>query len=149
MRNLDRMPPKEVRGGHCAHRDRGLGQTGQPQTRHATRRSVTTGRCFRPPSNATTNWSLAPGRPLMSVCGEAHGEARGQFSLGSHRGVRLAGCRPKYRSSGVAPPRSKTTRPARDLTCGDDSSRRCGEPPDRQARLATLFRHIPISHTCP
>jgi len=71
MRNLDRMPPKEVRGGHCAHRDRGLGQTGQPQTRHATRRSVTTGRCFRPPSNATTSWSRAPGRPLMSVCGFA------------------------------------------------------------------------------
>ena len=53
----------------------------------APRRSVMTGRCFRPPSNATASSSRTPGLPLMSVCGLAHGDPRGHRGRGSKRGA--------------------------------------------------------------
>jgi len=36
--------------------------------RHATRRSVTTGRCLRPPSNSTASSKQTPGLPLTRLC---------------------------------------------------------------------------------
>ena len=47
---------------------------------------------------------LAPGLPRTNAQGLAQGEPRGQRERGSNRGLRLAGWRPWYASSGVLPP---------------------------------------------
>ena len=71
---------------------------------YATRLSVTTGRCLRPVWYVTSSSSRNPGCPLISVCGLAQGEPRGQRERSSHRGARLAGGRRKKTSFGVCPP---------------------------------------------
>jgi len=50
---------------------------------YATRRSVTTGKCFRPPRNSTCSSNCAPGLPRTSAHGLAAGDPRGQLARGS------------------------------------------------------------------
>jgi len=45
---------------------------------YATRRSVTTGKCFRSPRYATFSSSTDPGWPRTSACGPTEGDLRGQ-----------------------------------------------------------------------
>jgi len=65
-----------------AHRDYGRERLGRHANRQATRRSVTTGRCLRPASNVTVSASWTPGWPMMSTCGLAQDDPRGQCGRG-------------------------------------------------------------------
>jgi hypothetical protein len=54
-----------------AHRHHDPRRLGWRVSCHATRLSVTTGRCLRSASNVTVSSIRAPGWPMMSVCGLA------------------------------------------------------------------------------
>jgi len=91
---------RDVIGAHDQRGDRRRARCAP----HASRFTVTIGRCLRPRWKLTSNVSFAPGLPRANVQGAAHGEPRGQNFRGSNRGRRLAGNSPRYTSFGVLPP---------------------------------------------